>query len=59
MSARHYVIAVQLSNFIPSKGLTRYDHCCCHPRAWGCKKGLRRARRRVGRDIIRQELKDY
>lgn len=41
---------------MPSEGLRRYDRCVCHPRAWGLKKGLRRARRRVGREIIRREL---
>jgi hypothetical protein len=41
---------------MPSKGLTRYDRCVCHPRAWGLKKGLRRARRRLGREIVRREL---
>jgi len=37
-----------------SKGLRRYDTCSCHPRSWGLKKGLRRARRRLGRLIIRE-----
>jgi len=31
-----------------------YDTCSCHPRSWGLKKGLRRARRRLGRLIIRE-----
>ena len=30
------------------RGLGRHDRCCCHPRAWGLKKGLRRARRGWG-----------
>jgi len=37
------------------KGLSRYNHCSCHPRQWGLKKGLRRARRRLGKEIIREE----
>ena len=39
-----------------SEGLKRFDTCVCHPRAWGLKKGLRRARRRYGRIVIRVEV---
>lgn len=37
-----------------SRGLSRQDTCSCHPRAWGLKKGLRRARRRRSRAVIRE-----
>jgi len=56
MSAASRVTQATRTGAMPSKGLTRYDRCVCHPRAWGLKKGLRRARRRVGRDLVRQEL---
>jgi hypothetical protein len=36
--------------------LRRYDTCSCHPGAWGKKKGLRRARRRLAKDIVRGAL---
>ena len=56
MSAGKFVKQAARSGHVPSKGLTRYDHCTCHPRAWGLKKGLRRARRRLGRDLVRLGL---
>ena len=59
MSAKLNVNEATRTNAMPSKGFSRYDRCSCHPRAWGLKKGLRRARRRVGKDIIRQELREH
>lgn len=32
--------------------LSRGDCCSCHPRAWGLKKGLRRARRRLDGETV-------
>jgi hypothetical protein len=57
MSASLRVIEATRTNAMPSEGIRRHDRCVCHPRAWGLKKGLRRARRRVGREMIRQELR--
>lgn len=31
---------------------THYSTCSCHPRQWGLKKGLRRARRRFDREAV-------
>jgi len=39
-----------------AKGMARYNTCSCHPMQWGAKKATRRARRRVGKAVIRQEL---
>lgn len=39
-----------------SKTLRHFDTCTCHPRSWGLKKGLRRARRRLDRILVREEL---
>lgn len=56
MSAKTQVTQASRTGAMPSKGLTRYDRCVCHPRAWGLKRGLRRARRRVDRDLVRHEF---
>lgn len=32
--------------------LSRLNTCTCHPCQWGLKKGLRRARRRLDKDIV-------
>jgi len=39
------------------KNWARYNSCSCHPVQWGLKKSLRRARRRVEKEIIAQEIK--
>ena len=57
MSAAWFVKKAERTTSMPSRGLRRGNHCVCHPREWGLKKGLRRARRRFGRDLIRNELK--
>lgn len=57
MGAKRFVKEAIRTSGMPSEGLTRYDRCVCHPRAWGLKKGLRRARRRVSLKIIRQALR--
>lgn len=41
-----------------SKGLARDNHCSCHPRQWGLKKGLRRARRRYDKEVIAEGIED-
>jgi hypothetical protein len=41
-----------------SKGLKRFDTCSCHPRSWGLKKKLRRARRRLGCLVIREVVRE-
>jgi hypothetical protein len=56
MSAKHFVIQATRTGHIPSEGINHHGRCCCHPRAWGAKKGLRRARRRVDKQVIRNEL---
>lgn len=58
MGAGKFIPEASRTSAMPSKGLAQYDRCCCHPRAYGLKKGLRRARRRVGIAIIRRELRD-
>lgn len=58
MGAGLRVTEATRTDAMPSEGLTRYDRCVCHPRAYGLKKGLRRARRRVGLALIRKELAD-
>jgi hypothetical protein len=58
MGAGKFIPEATRTGAVTSKGLTQYDRCCCHPRAWGLKKGLRRARRRVGLAIIRRELQE-
>jgi len=40
------------------KTLATHNTCSCHPRQYGLKKGLRRARRRVAKRIIARELRD-
>lgn len=40
------------------KSLARQNTCSCHPEQWGLKKGLRRARRRVDKEIVASELGD-
>ena len=59
MGAGRFVKEANRTAAIPSEGFARYDRCVCHPRSWGLKKGLRRARRRLGCEIIRQELKHH
>jgi hypothetical protein len=56
MSARRYIIEASRTSAMPSRSLARFDTCSCHPRGWGMKKGLRRARRRVSKELIRSEL---
>lgn len=56
MGAGSYVIKASRTGAMPSKGFSRHDRCSCHPRAWGLKKGLRRARRRVDKDVVRQAM---
>lgn len=34
------------------KTLASENTCSCHPKQWGLKKALRRARRRVDRDVV-------
>jgi len=43
-------------NGMNAKGLDRYNTCSCHPMQWGAKKAARRARRRVSKEIIREEV---
>lgn len=38
--------------------LSRLNTCSCHPKQWGRKKGLRRARRRLEREIVSQDLRE-
>jgi hypothetical protein len=56
MSAGRFVIKARREG-APRGSLNR-GICCCHPRAWGAKKGLRRARRRVDKEIVRRELSE-
>lgn len=43
-------------NGMRAKGMARYNTCSCHPKQWGAKKATRRARRRVDKAVILQEL---
>lgn len=56
MGAGGYVTKAKRIRSVGSRGLGRFDTCSCHPKAWGLKKGLRRARRRLGKQIIKDEL---
>lgn len=58
MGAGKFVVEAARTSAMPSHGLTRHDRCVCHPRAWGLKKGLRRARRRVDKMIVQRETQD-
>ncbi len=57
MGAGTFIRKAERTDAMPSRGLSRFDHCTCHPRAYGLKKGLRRARRRLGQSIIRKEVR--
>lgn len=57
MGAGGYVTKAKRVQGVGSRSLHRFDTCSCHPKAWGLKKGLRRARRRLGKQIIQDELR--
>jgi hypothetical protein len=38
--------------------LGRFNTCSCHPVQWGLKKGLRRGRRRLDKQVISEELSE-
>ncbi len=38
------------------KTLSENSACSCHPKQYGLKKGLRRARRRFEKDLCREEI---
>lgn len=43
----------------PRGSLARaHNSCSCHPKEWGMKKGLRRARRRVDKEIVAQDRRE-
>ncbi len=57
MGAKHFVIkAKREAN--PQGSLARHNHCTCHPKEWGLKKGLRRARRRLDHEIVVLSLRE-
>jgi hypothetical protein len=57
MGAGGFVKKAKRTSAVGSKGLSgQHDRCSCHPQAWGLKKGLRRARRRVDKEVIRDEV---
>lgn len=56
MGAGGYVTKAKRMRGVGSRSLGRFDTCSCHPKAWGLKKGLRRARRRLGKQVIKDEL---
>lgn len=37
---------------------SRYNTCVCHPMQFGAKKAARRARRRWGKDMIKEQAND-
>jgi hypothetical protein len=55
MSAARSVTLARLKNGMGNYygSLARFQNrCSCHPREWGLKKGLRRARRRLDHEIV-------
>lgn len=57
MSAGGYVRKARKAGN-PQGSLARYNTCSCHPCEYGMKKGLRRARRRVDKEIVAQDRRE-
>jgi len=55
MSASHFVGQASRTQMKTHGHLNR-GYCCCHPPAWGLKKGLRRGRRRLSKALIEEAL---
>jgi len=55
MGASSFMKYTATKDGIKTGSIDRYT-CCCHPRSWGLKKGLRRTRRRFSKKIILEEL---
>jgi len=58
MSAGRFVKQAQRSGMGRKFALSRLNTCSCHPCEYGLKKGLRRGRRRLDKEIVSLERRE-